>query len=163
MNIEFSHSHRLLIAGGKKIPATCSVRNELNGRRPAKGSRDVCRTILKNGNEGPPTMPRPFPLGTWKVTGFIQHESLGTDGKPKEPYLYPWFIATDANEELDEWALDENGFYSGKTGEKVESWAYGLHFSSSSTTLGCIRIGSEADLRWLRDNVSIGDSVTITE
>jgi len=163
VNIEFSHSRKLLFAGDRVITATCDVRNELNGRRPKKGAPDICYTILETGKDGPPTMPRPFPIGTWKVTGFIRHDAVGPDGKPLEPYLYPWFIATDANEELDEWALDERGFYKKKTGRKVESWAYGFHCSSSLTTLGCIRIGSVADLRWLRDNVKIGDSVKITE
>jgi hypothetical protein len=162
MIIEFSHSRELIFAGDRAIPATCKVRNELNGQRPRKGEPDVCRTILRSGKSGPPVMPRQFPIGTWKVNGFVRHDDVYPNGSPVEPYLFPWFIGTDANEELDEWELDEHGFYAGKTGRKVESWAYGFHYSSSLTTLGCIRISSEADLRWLRDNIEIGDTVKVT-
>lgn len=154
MKLDLSLSRRMLIVDdARRIQAWSVVRNELNGTRPRAGSPDVCYSILRDGRLGPPTMPRPFPLGEWAVTGIIPHLALDEHGRPLEPYLYPFFIATDAWQLVDEWALDAQGYYDSKTGRKIEDGAYGLHFSSSYTTTGCARVGSELDLRWLVDQI----------
>lgn len=159
MNLVFSRSERKIRVYAsmapddvvKEIVAYSDVRNELNHLRPRKGSKDVVYAILRTGKIGGPTMPRPFPLGKWNITGIVPHPNKETDG-----YLYPYFIATDAWDTLDEWELDTNGNYARPNGKKIVVGALGLHFSSSRTTLGCIRIDKEDDLRWLVEKVCDG-------
>lgn len=154
MTLELCLSKRMLVVDDdRRIRAWSEVRNELNGRRPRSGSPDVCYSILRDGRLGPPTMPRPFPVGVWRVTGIIPHLAVDDHGQPAEPYLYPYFIATDAWQWVDEWSLDAQGYYDAKTGKLIADGAYGLHFSSSYTTTGCARIGGESDLRWLVDQI----------
>ena len=119
----------------------CKVRNELNGLRPLSGRSDVVRTETKTGADGVPHMPRPFPLGSWRVERIIPHPD-----KVKDSYLYPFFIATNAWQIVDEWELDERGYYRRPSGRTVPDYGYGIHFSSSYTTLGCLRIGELQDL-----------------
>ena len=151
MKLSMDLSRGILTVEGREIQVWSEVRNEINGRRPRAGSPDLCFSILHDGRFGPPTMPRPFPVGSWRVTGIIPHLSLNAQGQPAEPYLFPFFIATDAWQDLDEWSLDAQGYYAEKTGRKVRDYAFGLHFSSSRTTTGCARIALEKDLRWLVD------------
>jgi hypothetical protein len=152
MKLTWNRKEPFLLADGRKIACWSKVRNELNGYRPRKGEADLFRTTPG----GFPSMPRPFPAGEWKITGINPH------GK-SEPYLYPFFIATDAHQALDVWELDARGFYKGPTGERVDDFAYGLHFSSSDWTQGCLRIGTEEDLRWLVANVKKGDSFIVSD
>lgn len=161
MKLIWNRKEPFLLADGRKIACWSKVRNELNGYRPnpdkeRAGDADLFRITRADGMLGPPSMPRPFPAGEWKITGINPHPA-------SEPYLYPFYIATDAHQSLDVWALGENGFYLKPTGEKQEDYAYGLHFSSSDWTQGCLRIGTEEDLRWLVANVEKGDSFIVAE
>ena len=114
------------------MAAWTKVRNELNGlRKPVE--------VVHTEPEPHPYYPRRFPSGTWRV---YRPQSRAT------PYLSPFFIPTDAWQEVELWSV-KNGRYDKKTGATYKDAGYGLHFSTSGTTLGCIRIGSEADLRWL--------------
>jgi hypothetical protein len=94
----------------------------------------------------------------WKITGFNEHPDAVNDG-----YLYPVFISTNAYAMLDIWELDSNGFYLKNTGEKCRDYFYGLHYSTSDWTQGCIRIGYQADVRWLWENCQAGDQFIVTE
>ena len=56
---------------------------------------------------------------------------------------------------LPEWDLDEDGGYLKEIPHRlVRDEDYGLHCSSSKTTLGCIRITHEKDLLWLVDLIN---------
>ena len=93
------------------------------------------------------SMPRRFPVGKWHNHGSAIRTPIRMEDNG---YLYPFFIATDAWQWLDEWELDDKGFYpSAPTGKKVKDTADGLHFSSCDWTQGCLRIATEAELRWL--------------
>lgn len=124
----------------KDIPADCVVRNELNGRRAKHDPSQIVRAMAHDPYHKPPVMPRPFPEGTWGIY------------KPRarhDPYLAPYFIPTDAEQILPVWELDENGGYDHATAHMVLDMGYGIHFSTSRTTVGCIRIYEESDLLWL--------------
>jgi hypothetical protein len=121
------------------------VRNEINGLRPRPDEQDIFRITRSDGLSGAPSMPRPFPIGEWVITGIKSHPD------PTDKYLYPFFIATDAHQRLEVWELDKRGFYKSPSGIYCEDYAYGLHFSSSEWTQGCIRIATEADLLYLVD------------
>lgn len=157
MKLSWDKADDFLLAGDRKIRCWSKVRNELNGLRPRAGKPDVFYTTTIGGNKGVPSMPRAFPVGKWKILGIIPHPDRANDG-----YLWPFYIATDAWQMLDEWELDSNGVYERKTGKRVPDYAYGLHFSSSDWTQGCIRIGSESDLRWLVEQVKPGDEFIVT-
>lgn len=136
ITLKFDHKQNVLEAFGRSIPATCDVRNELNGRRHED---QVVYTIPGKAAY----QPRKFPKGLWKI------------GRPEprtDKYLAPYFIPTDAWQEVTVWEIkNENDIekYVRPTIRKEIDRAYGLHYSTSNTTSGCIRIGSEADLLWL--------------
>jgi len=43
------------------------------------------------------------------------------------------------------WELDRDGNYLRETGRRARDSGYLLHYSESATTLGCIRLASQAD------------------
>ena len=137
--IEFVWSKRksLLTAGQKLFTVACNVRNELNGFRTTENPEDVVYTLPPDGSKPVPYMPRTFPPGRWKITEVKKKDS---------PYLAPYFIATNAVQMVEEWSLDTDGTYKGPTGKMVPDSGYGLHFSSSSTTLGCGKVMRLKDL-----------------
>ncbi len=141
----------------KDIPADCDVRNELNVRRALHDPEQVVKAMCEDPYNKPPVMPRTFPEGRWSVY------------KPRartSRYLAPFFIPTDAEQYLDVWALDENGGYDHVTSKSVLDLGYGIHFSSSRTTVGCIRVYDESDLMWLvhaiNERLLAGHSVHLT-
>lgn len=116
----------------------CVVRNELNGWRPnpdKKGTEEVVRTIPGNI----PYMPRTFPEGKWNLLR-VEDET--------DPYLAPNFIATDAWQMVEEWEL-KNGCYRKGTGKRVRDEGYGLHYSTSGTTIGCIKFLILPEFLWI--------------
>lgn len=122
--------------GVKVIPAWSKVRNEINKlRRPSE--------VVYTEPEPYAYYPREFPNGVWNLSTPLPREI---------PYLEPFFIPTDAWQMVETWYV-KNAMYVAKTGEKYRDSGYGLHFSVSSTTLGCIRIRDKADLLWLVDEV----------
>lgn len=132
----------------KPIQADCVVRNELNGWRP-NPKKDPAREVVYAMTQDPynkyPVMPRTFPKGRWRI---------GQPRKRTDPYLAPFYIPTDAEQWLTVWELDKHGGYYRPTDEKVLDLAYGIHFSSSNTTVGCIKIYREEDLLWLKNVVT---------
>jgi len=158
MVLSWHKSDGFLFANDRLIPCWSKVRNEINGLRPKKDIPDIVYSMGKDGRKEYPVMPRSFPAGVWRITGFIEHPDAEKDG-----YLYPVYIATDAYQMLDIWELDEKGFYLQNTKEKIADYFYGLHFSTSDWTHGCLRIGTEADIRWLWDKLIPGDQFIETE
>jgi hypothetical protein len=120
-----------LFVKDKPYHATCNVRTLRDGTRRKD---EVVRSIPT----GSPYDPRPFPSGLWQVTGV---EWL----KDYDPLYGTVKIKTNAQQLVNVWELDENGCYLRETGNVVWDWAYWLHYSESSTTLGCIRFDSVAD------------------
>ena len=115
------------------LDISCIVRNEINGWRK---KNEVVYSIPDNK----PIQPRQFPKGAWTV------------GEPKSrsnPYLAPVFISTNAWQYLPVWKLDSNKCYLKATKEIIKDEGYGLHFSTSTSTQGCIRIGTVTNLLWL--------------
>ena len=144
--ISWTKDARTFSAFGKDIEVSNQVRNELNGRRSLHVAKDVVMTEPDDGTNPEPYMPRGFPVGSWKIQGIVPH----TD--PKDHYLNPYFIATNAAQLVEVWGLDANGGYDKPTGRFVRDAGYGIHWPDpqySMTTLGCIRVVSKDDLLWL--------------
>lgn len=120
--------------------AWCKVRNELNGDR--KLSEVAVKSTRENGEDGVPYMPRTFPKGRWHIT-YVNEVA------PADTYLWPYFIGTDATQKVEEWNTTWDGRYESKSGRVVDDFGYGIHFSSSATTLGCIRVERKDDLEAL--------------
>lgn len=128
MDILWKLSSRMIYFEGEIINVTCDVRNELNGRR--KLSEPPVYSENKDGSKGEVYMPRTFPVGRWEVYTIIAKS---------DPYEAPEFIATNAHQTVDVWMVKDGHYYE-KSGRQVEDYGYGLHNSTSSTTLGCGRI-----------------------
>ena len=129
-----------------EFDASSDVRNELNGRRRLHDPEQVVRAIAQDPYHKPPVMPRSFPRGVWQIYA---------PRKRTDRYLAPFFIPTDAEQLLEVWELDEEGGYKAVTGEKVLDLGYGLHYSGSSTTVGCIRIHERSKLLWLVNAINV--------
>jgi hypothetical protein len=121
-----------LIAGDRTIATSCIVRNEINGwRKPNE--------VIYTTPNHIPFYPRYFPVGIWNV------------GQPlarTDPYEAPYFIPTDAWQMVPTWVV-ENGMYVRPTGQQDRDTAYGLHHSTSTSTLGCTKILDVNDLLYL--------------
>jgi L,D-transpeptidase catalytic domain len=85
--------------------------------------------------------PKEFPSGEWVVTRIEPND---------DPYTAPFFIATNAHQTVT--CFD---------GSVVEDAGYGIHYSTSPTTWGCLRVETEGDLRWLASLVKPGERVLV--
>lgn len=134
MTLLWSRDKGILAVNGLQFNATSIVRNELNDRRKLHDPKEVVRSIV-NGKYDKPYMPRPFPFGTFNVTGIEIVEDKTSD-------FWPIKIKTNASQLVTTWALDKDGGYDHATDQKVVDSGYHLHFGfNSSTTLGCGRVG----------------------
>ena len=119
MEITWKKSDGFLIADKRQIQCWSKVRNELNDLRPRNpllpGTTD---DYLATGDI--PAMPRPYPVGNWRITGFKGHPDPTEDNG----YLYPIFINTDAVNQVPEWQLDANGLYLKPTGKLIEFYIF---------------------------------------
>jgi hypothetical protein len=132
-----------MLAFGRTIGVSCDARNELNGRR---GLNEVVFSTQSDGSPGPAYQPRVFPVGLW---------SVGRPTKETDPYLAPWFIPTDAWQVVDEWStVERDGLVYVAPVRRIADYAYGLHCSTSLTTLGCLRIDLEYECRRLVDSIN---------
>ena len=107
------------------------VRNEINGERVLRDKKDVIFTFPHNRyDKSLPYMPRRFPEGSWKITGYEY-----TD----QDYLKPVKIFTDATQIVPIWKLDKNGGYAYAAGNVQFDYGYWFHYWGGRTTLGCGR------------------------
>ena len=153
MQLTWRRNEGLLSYGNRIIPVVCDVRNELNGRR--KLDEKVVYSENQDGSEGMPYMPRKFPIGKWNVLAII----------PKiDPYEAPEFISTDARQQVHPWT-SADGHYGVEMEDLIWDWGYGLHNSTSSTTLGCGHIIEVEDREALSEAIRIaleaGDMVIL--
>lgn len=139
--------------GLRMVECDCTVRNEINGWRKLGVPGEVVHAITKdNVLTKVPVMPRPFPVGVWKITGAVVR---------RDKYRWPYLITTNAWQELDVWELDRYGGYLRNSGQTVFDYQYGLHYSESNTTTGCIKIHDVQDLRWLVGQLKFEQNSTI--
>ena len=123
-----------LLVGDSVFAISCKVRTLQEGTR---ASHEVVLSIPK----GLPYDPRPFPKGSWNITG-IEYQK----DKRFDPRTYgPVKIRTDAFQMVKVWELDGDKDYLQETDRLVKDIGYLLHYSNSSTTLGCIRLSSPND------------------
>lgn len=127
-----------MVAFGKEINISCIVRNETNNRRKDE--------VVKSIPQGKPIQPRTFPLGTWEV---------GTPVAREDTYLHPFFIPTKAWQLMPIWELDSLGNYKNPTENMTRDSGYGLHFSTSRSTQGCIKIMNKDDLLFLVSKINL--------
>jgi len=129
-----------LIADGVKTPISCKVRTLKDGTR-GKAVKEVRRCIPDDW----PYDPRPFPKGVWNITSVEWRKDFGFDeweyGDVK--------IRTDGWQWVELWRLDKDGNYFEPSGRMTKDYGYLLHYSESSSTLGCIRIGSKDEAKIL--------------
>jgi hypothetical protein len=123
-----------LAIGSALYPISCKIRTLRDGTRK---SNEVVQTIPDNL----PYDPLPFPKGTWHITGIEWQKERGFDGRTYGPVK----IRTDARQRVNVWKLDEDGDYLKETDQLVVDGGYLLHYTPSSTTLGCIRLNSPED------------------
>ena len=131
-----------LEAFGRVIPVSCDVRNEVNRRR-------LEAQVVYTMPDHIPYQPRIFPIGVWEV---------GTPRPDGDPYKAPFFIPTNAWRMVKAWDT-EGGRYTKATDRSIKDSGYGLHFSTSNTTLGCIKILNKNNLLWLVDQINARLSV----
>ena len=141
MKITWDRDNAKLTYGNKTIQVVCAVRNELNGERllsevPVYGEG-------LDGKDTLPYMPRPFPKGTWSIGEIIPKNN---------PYEAPEFISTDAHQLVHPWTT-QDGHYGRQIDDLIEDYGYGLHNSTSSTTLGCGHILELEDRQELCDAI----------
>ena len=144
IQIRYKKDTNTFTAFNKIIEVTNVVRNELGRGKDFRAPNEVVYTENLNGSKGVPYYPRTFPAGNWIIQNIVPH-------KEDEPYLFPFFIATSAHQ-----VVETRELIDGKYGEVdglIEDYGYGIHHSSSRTTLGCIKVVNEADLRWLVDQI----------
>jgi hypothetical protein len=103
----------------------------------ARRANEVVRTIP----DGLPYDPWLFPKGIWRITGIDWQTEKGFDFSTYGPVK----IRTDAWQWVKVWELDAEGDYLRETEQRVKDTGYWLHYSQSSTTLGCIRLDSPED------------------
>ena len=135
--LKWKHGTTELKVGDERtLDCSCRVRNFENGKRR---KWEVVHTMPN----GKPYQPVEFPVGRWEVGRPIARNQVD---------LAPFFIPTDACAEVQVWSVT-NGCYE----KALEEWdtdrSYGIHHSSYSTTLGCVKIESRDELLWLVDRV----------
>ena len=149
--IVFKRGKEQLTYDGKTIWAWNKVRSLANKKRL------LTEVVYSEPLDGRPFPfdPKLFPLGTWEV-----YQPVSRTDK----YLAPFFIPTSARQNVTTYSL-QDGIYYKENGIQLDG-GYGIHFSTSSTTLGCIRVAEEKDLLaladWISEQIKRGESVKIT-
>jgi len=150
MKITADLSKGELIADGAKFKISCNVRTLKNGLR-GRAVKEVRRSIPDNL----PYDPRPFPKGLWKRDKYKFDEWEYGDVK----------IRTNAWQSVNVWELDRDGNYLRETRESVIDYGYLLHYSESTTTLGCIRIATKEEAKilagFIQKYLNLGEAVQI--
>jgi hypothetical protein len=154
LEILFRRKKEQLTYGSKTIWAWNKIRNLENGLR---GMTEVVFTEPANrAEDAKPFSPQLFPVGKWSVGRPV--------AKKDAPYLEPFFIPTNAVRTVPTWTVNA-GHYIEQKGEQLDS-GYGLHYSTSTSTLGCIRISLRTDLidlvNAIRAALDRGEAVSLT-
>ena len=151
--ILFKRAKEQLTYNGKTIWAWNKVRSLANKRRLLV---EVVFSEPITGNPMPYD-PKLFPLGTWDV-----YQPVAKDVSNK--YLHPFFIPTTAKQTVTTYSTAD-GMYLKPIGTQMDG-GYGIHFSTSDTTLGCIRVAYEKDLielaNWITDQLRAGEKIQLT-
>lgn len=134
--ISWDRQKGFMEAFGRAIKCSCWVRNLENGQRRKT-------EIVYSIPTAKPYSPQVFPTGLWEI-GEIEPKT--------DEYLAPYFINTDAFQMVRVWEVAD-GRYVKPTDIWVKDKEYGIHFSTSPTTLGCIKIMEEPDLVWLVEKI----------
>lgn len=129
MTILWCRSDPCLTVGDRKFGCSCDVRTLANGRRRKD---EIVRTMPG----GKPFDPVRFPLGSWTVL---------RPRPRKDAYRAPFFIPTDAYAMVPVWTV-EAGLYQSPGLGMDRDREYGMHYSTSKTTQGCIRIDTRSEL-----------------
>ncbi len=129
---------KIVIPKVGEFPASCVVRNEVNGWRELHNKKEVRWSKPFHADDiSMPYMPRAMPKGIWDIERPV---------KTSLRVFAPYYIPTDAVQWIRIWELDEHGGYDYETREQQLDFRYGIHYSVlSNTTLGCIRVGSYKD------------------
>jgi len=131
--------------GGRLIVSTVASFRVSNRVRTLRGGTRQSYEVVRTIPHGHPYDPMPFPAGLWQVTGVEWQKDAGFDYHTYGPVK----IRTDAWQWVKIWELDEDGDYLKERGDEVQDYGYLLHYSVSSTTLGCIRLESPEDAETL--------------
>ena len=121
-----------------------AIYNITNKIRTARDGTRKTSEVIRSVPDNAPYDPQPFPQGLWNVTGVEWQEVNGKKMFDYYPYG-PVKIRTSAWQRVKVWELDEDGDYLRETEQQVKDFGYLLHYSVSSTTLGCIRLASPED------------------
>jgi len=136
MKVIFTWKELIIMNGCTEIaryPASCKVRNELNGQRKKD---QVIYTVNKKPK---PYYPRQFPSGIHKITE-IEWVKKGTK---RYEQFGPVIIKTDATRQIFTWDIDREKNYRKPTGEiQIDTGYYIHHTHKYKTTYGCIRGGN---------------------
>jgi hypothetical protein len=124
-------SKGMLTVGDMVFSISNKIRTLRDGTRK---SSEVIRSIP----DGLPYDPRQFPKGLWNVTEVEWQKEKKFDFNTYGPVK----IRTDAWQPVKVWELDGDGDYFRETSREAKDGGYLLHYSKSSTTLGCIRLES---------------------
>ena len=136
IRLRWTQGGNVLRAWDRMIVCSCVVKTLAEGTRPRWM---IVRTLP--GDK--PYDPLPFPKGVWKV---------GTPRARIDPYKAPFFVPTNAFQSVEIWEVEDRA-YTRPTGEFTRDEGYGLHFSTSRTTLGCVKIEDERDVLWIVDRI----------
>lgn len=142
--IRVPHTLDSLEAWGRVIPVSCLVRSLGKTGAMQRHRHEVVYTTMADGRPGLPYDPRPFPSGSWEITS-------AEDVEPGNLYLWPVILRTTAWQAVPIWEIvqEEVAFYAHETEELTNDWGYLIHYSTSPTTLGCLRVTIESDMKWL--------------
>ena len=138
MKIIFTWKELIIMNGLTVIaryPASCNVRNELNGKRK---KNQVIYTVPLQGMPKP-YYPRQYPSGMHTITEIEWTKK----GSKRYDQFGPVIIKTDATREIFTWDLDKEGNYWEPTGKTQIDSGYHIHHTHKYlTTYGCIRGGN---------------------
>jgi hypothetical protein len=147
-------SKETLIINDSIFPISNKIRTLRDGTR---ASHEVILSMPDNM----PYDPQPFPKGLWNITGVEWQKEKGFDASTYGPVK----IRTDAWQWVNAWKLDNDGDYLKESDQLFKDHGYLLHYSKSSTTLGCIRLANDEDAvliaRFIQRFLDLGEAVQL--
>jgi len=157
MKITANLSKGELHINGAVYPVSNKIRTVKDGTRK---SSEVVRSTPGKW----PYDPQPFPKGMWEITGIEWQETNGKKAFDYNTYG-PVKIKTNAWQMVNVWGLDAEGDYLRETNQLVRDECYWLHYSNSSTTLGCIRFQVVQDIvqvaRVIEELLAVGEKIEL--